>query len=161
MPHEFGDEEQDPGAPGAGYWAKDSAKQLAASTDDRETRWYQFAERRGYIDMWLSMLSEYYGIQPTALLGFDASQVQLEGDQGELVRFRVNETRSYIRLAVTTATKQRPAFIASTTASESVTEREVDLCESIIDSIYRKWMGEARERRLVERGVERAGASRG
>jgi len=135
-----------------GYWAADEGAVLAATLRDREQRWYNFAERRGYIDMWLSMLSEYYGIQPAALQGFDAAQVQLEGDQGELVRFRVNETRSYIRLAVTTTTKQRPAFQASTTASESISERQVDLVESIMDAIYRKWYGEIRERRLVERG---------
>lgn len=150
VPHGTGDD----GVGGApkGYWAGEKGEQLASTLLDRERRWYNFAERRGYIDMWLSMLSEYYGIQPTALLGFDAAQVQLEGDQGELVRFRVNETRSYIRLAVTTATKQRPAFQAATTASESVSERQVDMCESVMDSIYRKWYGEARERRLVERG---------
>ena len=133
-------------------WAGDAGEVLAGTLRDREQRWYNFAERRGYIDMWLSMLSEYFGIQPTALLGFDAAQVQLEGDQGELVRFRVNETRSYVRLAVTTTTKQRPAFQASTTSSESVTDREVDLCESVMEAIYRKWYGEFRERRLVERG---------
>ena len=107
------------GAP-RGYWAGAEAKVLASDLKSREQRWYNFAERRGYIDMWLSMISEYYGIQPTALLGFDAAQIQLEGDQGELVRFRVNEVRSYIRLAVTSVTKQRPAFQAATTASESV-----------------------------------------
>ena len=153
MAHEPSDFQGD-GVGGAprGYWAGDAGEVLAGTLKDREQRWYNFAERRGYIDMWLSMLSEYFGIQPTALLGFDAAQVQLEGDQGELVRFRVNETRSYVRLAVTTATKQRPAFQASTTSSESVTDREVDLCESVMDAIYRKWYGERRERRLVERG---------
>jgi hypothetical protein len=135
-----------------GYWASRDGKLLCAMLKDRERRWYDFAERRGYVDMWLSMLAEYYGIQPSALLGFDASSVGLEGDQGELVRFRVNETRSYIRLAVTSTTKQRPAFEAATTASESVSERQVDVCESVMEAIYRKWYGEMRERDLVERG---------
>jgi hypothetical protein len=151
---DFADDGRTDGIGGApkGYWAGAEAKVLAADLKSREQRWYNFAERRGYIDMWLSMISEYYGIQPTALLGFDAAQIQLEGDQGELVRFRVNEVRSYIRLAVTSATKQRPAFQAATTASESVSERQVDMCESVMDAIYRKWYGNSRERRLVERG---------
>jgi len=135
-----------------GYWAKAEGSELCETLKTREQRWYTFAERRGYIDMWLSMLAEYYGIQPSALLGFDAASIALEGDQGELVRFRVNEVRSYIRLAVTNATKQRPAFEASTTSSESISERQVDLCESVMEAIYRKWYGETKERRLVERG---------
>lgn len=133
------------------YWARSSGDRLCGIIKNREKRWYDFAERRGYIDMWLSMLTEYYGIQPTALLGFDAANIALEGDQGELVRFRVNEIRSYIRLAVTTTTKQRVAFQAKTTAVESVSEREVDLAESAMDATYHQWFGEKKERRLVER----------
>lgn len=134
------------------YWAERSDQAFVAILKQKQRDYFEFAQNHGFIDISLQMLSEYFGKDPTSFSGFDAVQVGFEGDDSELVRFRVAELRVYIRQAITAATKERPSFKAGTLNTNHAAGAQVDTVDTVVNFAYEKWMGEKRERKLVERG---------
>ncbi len=134
------------------FWADRSDEALVSACDEKESDWWDYAQNHGFVDMWLAMIAEYYGQDPTTLAGFDAAQVDFDGDDAELVRFRVAELRVYVRQAINSTTKERPAFKAAALNQSHAAMGEVSVVDTIVNSLYDRFMGDKRERRLVERG---------
>ncbi|MEK9722402.1 MAG: hypothetical protein VW405_02805 [Rhodospirillaceae bacterium] len=133
-------------------WFARSDEGLAAACEERENDWWEYAQNHGFVDMWLAMIAEYYGQDPSSLAGFDAAQIDLDGDEGELVRFRIAELRVYVRQAINATTRERPAFKAAALNTSHATISATQVIDALADSVYERCMGEKRERRLVERG---------
>ena len=131
------------------YWAASPPAELVQALADRERRYFDFAQRRGYMGMWRVALEEFYGSSSMSL-GFDAQSVGFEGQEGELTRFRVAELRSHIRQVVAMNTKNRPAFKATPTNMDYDTRAEIDSAETGIEYVYRSAHGERKEREACE-----------
>lgn len=134
------------------HWAQRSDDAFAAEVKEKEQQYYEYALQHGYIDMWLAMMSEYYGRDPQTFAGFEASGIDFEGEDAELVRFRINELHSYVRQTTTGVTKERPAFKAGTLNTDYAAACQTEMTDTLVNYIYEAFFGEKRERMLVERG---------
>jgi hypothetical protein len=133
------------------YWCERSDDSLVADVKEKKRLYYEYALQHGFIDMWLAMMSEFYGRDPSTFSGFEASGIEFEGEDGELVRFRVNELHSYIRQTVTGATKERPSFKAGTLSTNYTAACQTEMVDTLANWAYEEFFGEKRERLLVER----------
>lgn len=134
------------------FWAARSDEAMAAAAQELEDDWWQYAQGHGYIDMWLAFIAEYFGQDPSTLGGFEATQVGLDGEEGELVRFRIAELRVYVRQQINASTRERPSFKAAGLNTSHAVRSSIAIEDALADAVYEKHMGEKRERRLVERG---------
>ena len=142
------DEQRDSELP----WFARSDDALVAAIEERKDDWWEYAQNHGFVDMWLAMIAEYFGQDPASLAGFDAAQIDLDGEEGELVRFRIAELRVYVRQQVNSATRERPAFKAGALHSAHGVGAATVIVDDLADASYERHMTEKRERRLVERG---------
>src|SRR3990167_2386291 len=134
------------------YWAARSVEKVVDALKEHEDRFFGFAERRGYVEMWQQAAAEFYGMTGDAFsFGLDAANIGFDGADGELIKFRFAHMRSFIRQAVTRATKERPAFQTTAMTADSKSLESVDTVDQAAETAYQRGVGEERERLLVER----------
>lgn len=134
------------------YWAKAEAKELITELDAREKKYFEYCNRRGYSSMWLTMMESYYGIAPGVLAGFGDQTMSADGQDGEMLRFRINFMRSFGRQLIGMVTKDRPLFKAVATNTDSQSRRQTESAESGITYVYEDTYGELKEFATMERG---------
>lgn len=94
-------------------------------------------DREGKTDIWRIAERTYYGRDPDG--GWANSvAVTYGGDDGELVCIRVNHFRSIIKGLLATVTKERPAFDAVATSSDSESLAAAHLADALLEYYYRE-----------------------
>lgn len=135
------------------YWAgtKDE-KRLHTVLCDKAQDCYEAMDRRGFFQMMRLSYAMYYGLG-TAGIGVESLEtqcIQFEGEDGELVMFRVNEFRSLCDQIFNMTTKNRPAFQAQAINSDAVTLGQIEASDSIIKYYYEQVFGERKEKEVVK-----------
>ena len=132
------------------YWAARSAEALATELTAQERRFYEFAERRGYTTMWSTMLAEYYGLTSDSF-SFDSEGTWREGEDGEHIRFRINQLRRLIRQSIAMVLKGAPTFQVDAANTESQSRALASQLDDTATDVYAEHFGKRRERMLLER----------
>ena len=151
QPAEEVPEDLEPQDPGQLYWASRPAALTIAELDKKERAYFDFVARRGFGDAWLGAYCAYYGLDPDSLR-WEAQSVGYDGEQGELLRFRVNEARSYQRQSTNMAIGQRPAFTGLALNTDYATLAQIEATDTAINYLYWAHYGEKKERKTVEKG---------
>jgi len=134
------------------YWAARSAKDVVAELNKKQAAYFDFAERNGFTAMWRYARSKYYG-KDVDTGEWVTQYVGTDGPQGELLRFRVNEVRSFSKQLITMAIGNRPAFECSATNSDYDSIGQAETADGVIEYVYQNEYGERKERKTVERAV--------
>lgn len=132
------------------YWARKTGPDLVAAITQKEKDFFDAAEERGFVHMWRLSYAQYYGQDPDAIGSFETQQITTEGEAGEYLLFRVNETRSFVKQQITLATGQRPAFQCMALNTDYNSVSQIDICDAMVTYFYETQMGELREREVVE-----------
>lgn len=135
------------------YWAGADADTLAAALNIKRNCFYEALQRRGHVRMWQQAYAQHYGLDPTGLLEWQTQQVTLDGEQGESMRFRTNDARSYTMQQITMATGHRPAFQAIATNDDAASLSQIEMSDAAVAYIYETKYGEKKERQTVERSA--------
>jgi hypothetical protein len=149
-PPQWADETEDVDEAEA-YWADASAKRVIDELKKKESHFFDAVNRRGFGDAWLGAFCAYYGLDPSAS-SWETQSITLDGERGELLRFRINEFRSYQRQVSAMAVGERPSFqaLASNTSYDSLAS--VTSADTATNHLYWSTYGESKERRTVEKG---------
>lgn len=139
-----------PPEPGEVYWAKKSAGDLVGALKDKEAKYFNSAERRGVKGMWEIAYAQYYGTDPMNPGDMATQTLARVGPKGKFTRFRINEVRSIIGQQNVIALGERPAFQCMAVNSDYESMAQIEICDSIISYLYKKSMGESRERATLE-----------
>lgn len=133
------------------YWADASAKRVIDELKKKEAHFFDAVNRRGFGDAWLGAFCAYYGLDPSAS-SWETQSITLDGERGELLRFRINEFRSYQRQVSAMAVGERPSFqaLASNTSYDSLAS--VTSADTATNHLYWSTYGESKERRTIEKG---------
>lgn len=145
------EQEIEPEDPSTVYWAARPAEDVLTELDRKERAFFDFIARKGFGDAWLGAYCAYYGIDPDSL-AWESHRIGYDGEVGELLRFRINEYRSYVRQCMTMAIGQRPAFEAVAINADHDTLTAVEDADTAINYLYWAKYGERKERRTVEKG---------
>jgi hypothetical protein len=145
--------ERPPIDPASVYWAGRMAKDVLAELDKKERAYFDFAQERWFTPMSRIAFAQYHGLDPTALNVWATQQVALDGDQGELLRFRVNESRSFIKQVITMAIGNRPSFECSATNTDYDSLGQAETADAIVEYMYQRVYGERKERVTIENGA--------
>lgn len=135
------------------YWAAKPSKDVIAELRRKEGAYFGFADRRGFTRMWRIIYAQHYGLDPEALTAWATQTVGLDGEQGELLRFRINETRSYAKQLMTMAIGHRPSFECAATNTDYDSIGQAEAADSIIEYVYQNSYGERKEWMTVEKGT--------
>jgi len=145
-------EEAERAARGDAYWAARDASDVIAELDRKEQAFFAFLETRGFLSMWRVMYAQRHGLDPEALSEWGTQTLNFDGDHGELLRFRVNETRAYMTQGTTMAIGQRPAFECSAINTDYDSIAQVETADNVVTYVYEEKIGERRERKVVTAG---------
>src|ERR1700759_1809250 len=140
----------DGGESGYVYWAKLPADELRTTLEDKERRYFEAAQRRGLRAMWAIAWAQYYGTDPANPSDLATQTTSRTGPEQEFVRFRINEVRSFIKQANVIAMGDRPAFQCLVLNSDHDALSSVEIADSIVEYLYKKELGENRERECLE-----------
>jgi hypothetical protein len=132
------------------YWAKKKGGELVSALRAKEQAYFEAVTRRGLLTMWRIAYAQYYGLDPAALGDFATQQISFTGPEAEFIRFRINEVRSFIKQQNTMAMGERPAFQCISVNTDYQSMAQVEICDQIINYLYRRSSGEQRERELLE-----------
>lgn len=136
-----------------GYWAARPGKELISELRRKEEAFVAAAEARGLIQVCRIQRAQHYGSDPNASSGpiGDTQTIGLDGEDGEHLRFRINEVRSFANQLFTMALSQRPAFqtLAANTDYDSLAQ--VDTADNVVSHFYGAKYGEKKERATLER----------
>lgn len=135
------------------YWAKKKGKDFVSAVLDKQSRFYDSLERRGFLEMMRNSYCAYYGQDPGNMGSFATQQLGFGGDEGELVDFRVNEARSFARQQITMVTSQRPAFKCMALNTDYSSISQIESSDTIVSYFYEQELGEAKEALVVESDV--------
>lgn len=132
------------------YWATKKGADLISELDGKERAFFDAIENRGFLNMWRIAYAQHFGQDPNNIGSFETQQVSTEGEAGEYVLFRINETRSFVKQQVTLATGDRPAFQCMALNTDYDSTAQIDICDAMVTYFYEAQEGEAREREVVE-----------
>src|SRR6185295_13823436 len=133
------------------YWAARKAQDVIAELNKKEKSFYDFARAGGWTNMTRHMMAQYYGQGGNT--GEWVTQItNFDGFQDELVRFRINETRSYMKQLITMGIGTRPSFECSATNSDYDSIGQAETGDAIIEYVYDACYGERKERATVTKG---------
>lgn len=135
------------------YWAADAPDKVIAELERKKRSYFEFLRRRGFVAMWRTMIAQWHGLDPDGASNWATQTIALDGDRGELLRFRVNETRSFVKQLITMAIGQRPAFEATAINTDYSSIGQAEAADAIIEYVYWSLYGEKKERKTVTRGV--------
>lgn len=138
---------------GEPYWAGKSAKDVIAELKKFENLFFETIERRGFGPIWRSTYAQWHGLDPQNWIAWDTQGISFEGEDGELLRFRVNEFRSYVRQLIGMAAGSRPSFQASATNTDYASLSQVDADDTLVNAIYEQKLGESKERKTITEGI--------
>lgn len=133
------------------YWAARSAADLVPELYKHEERYFEAIQVQGFGEAWIGAFCAYYGLDPDDFT-WATQRIEHDGDEGELLRFRVNEFRSFLRQMATMAIGQRPSFQATATNTDYDTLAQIESSDAAVNSIYWSKYGEKKERRTIEKG---------
>lgn len=132
------------------YWAKKKASDLVGALKEKERLYYDAVTRRGLASMWRIAWAQYYGTDPANPGDMATQTLARVGPKGKFVRFRINEVRSIIRQQNVIALGERPNFQAIAVSSDYAALAQVEICDSAVTHFYKRSVGEAKERALLE-----------
>lgn len=132
------------------YWARKKGRALVDILVAKESAYFDALTRRGLLTMWRIAYAQYYGLDPSQLSDFATQAISTTGPQSEFLRFRINEVRSYIKQMNTIAMGERPAFQCISVNTDYQSMAQVEICDQVINYLYRRSNGEQRERELLE-----------
>ena len=144
------DEVVDQGEP---YWCSKTAKDVIQELQRHENVFFETIERRGFGPIWRSTYAQWHGLDPQNWVSWDTQQVSFEGEDGELLRFRINEFRSYVKQIISMAVGSRPSFQTQAANTDYASLSQVEADDTIVNAIYEQKLGEQKERRTVTEGV--------
>lgn len=153
MPMDYAGDEPEELPDSERHWAARSAKGLFSALMAKEAAFFEALDAWGLLRMWRLANAQHYGRNPDAHSEMETQQIGFDGEEGELVRFRINDTRSYTRQQVAMACQQRPAFQAIATNTDYASRAQLSSSDAAVDYIYAKNYGEKKERRVVEKGL--------
>lgn len=128
------------------YWAAKEANEVVSMLKQKRRAFKRAAEDMGFATMWRLAYQQYFGRDEYGW----TQLIQRDGEVGELLRFRVNETRSYLKQMVTMAIGNRPAFECDATNTDYDALSQAEMADNIVNYVYRTSYGERKERRAVE-----------
>lgn len=135
------------------YWAleKDGAK-LWQTLRDKEQLFMEAAERRGMFVMSRVAFSHYYGLSGAAgqTSSWQSQSMSFAGEDGELIEMSLNEVRSFWDQIFNMMTKNRPAFQAQATNTDSRTLSQVEGSDTAVKYFYEQVFGEKKEKEVVK-----------
>lgn len=155
MPGALPDDAAEPEQPpepemGEQYWATKPGGELITALKDKERRYFAAAERRGIKGMWEVAYAQYYGTDPMNPSDMATQVTQRTGPNGKFIRFRINEVRSIIGQQNIIALGERPAFQCMALNGDYSSMSQVEIADSIVGYLYKKAVGEERERSILE-----------
>lgn len=132
------------------YWAKLPAQELVGQLEEKTRRYFEAAQRRGLRSMWAIAWAQYYGTDPANPSDLATQTTSRTGPESEFVRFRINEVRSFVKQGNVIAMGERPAFQCLVLNSDHDALSSVEIADSIVEYLYKKALGEDRERGCLE-----------
>lgn len=119
------------------YWASVDSAELADAIKAKALAFRGRLDREGKTDVWRRAERTFYGRDAAG--GFKNSvAVTYGGDEGELVCIRINHYHSIIQGLLATAVKERPAFDAIATSSDSESLAAAALADAVLEYYYRE-----------------------
>lgn len=131
------------------FWAADTAEKLVDTLQSKESWWWQVGVRRGYWRLLQLAYAQAQGMDPGTRTP-STQQLTFCGPQAKFIRFRINETRSYVKQQNVMAQGQRPSFQCLATNGDFDSLAQVGPAQSIMDYLYRSAKGEQREQEALE-----------
>jgi len=137
--------------PQQSYWAAEPAEDLVAHLQNFETRYFEAITEYGFGQAWLGAYCAYYGLDPESFT-WESNRIGFDGEEGELLRFRINEARSYIRQMGSMSTGQRPSFECEASNNDYDVLTQIETADAAVNQIYWEKYGELREQQTIIRG---------
>lgn len=132
------------------YWAAKPAEELVGELREKECLYFDAATRRGLKTMWAIAWAQYYGTDPANPSDLATQTTARTGPEQEFTRFRINEVRSFIKQQNVIALGERPAFQCLVLNSDHDAVSSVEIADSIVEYLYKKGLGEEKERETLE-----------
>lgn len=132
------------------YWASKPAEELVGELREKERMYFDAATRRGLKSMWAIAWAQYYGTDPANPSDLATQTTARTGPESEFTRFRINEVRSFIKQQNVIALGERPAFQCMVLNSDHDAVSSVEIADSIVEYLYKKGLGEEKERQTLE-----------
>lgn len=133
------------------YWASVEFEELVGHLNALEKRYMTVITELGLGSAWIESYCAYFGIDPDSF-EWESHRIGFDGEEGELLRFRVNELRSYVRQMGSLALGQRPSFECEAANTDYDTITQIETADAAVNQIYWEKYGERKERRTIEKG---------
>lgn len=135
------------------YWAVEKdPKKLWETLRQKEQEFFEASERRGMLVMSRLVYSSYFGLSGSngASSKWQTQSIAFGGEDGELIELSINEIRSFYDQVFNMMTKNRPAFQAQATNTDSRTLSQIEGSDIAVKYFYEQNFGEKREKEVVK-----------
>lgn len=135
------------------YWPNEADPKVLWSTlMDKETEFYEAAERRGLFWMCRAAYAAYFGIggNGSGAGAWETQTLSFGGENGELIEFSVNEFRSFCDQVFNMTTKNRPSFQAQAINTDFKSLAQIESADAFVQSYYEQEYGERKEKETVK-----------
>jgi hypothetical protein len=110
------------------YWANQAPDDLVGDLYKRVANYYSQLQSNGHYEKIRKAYNQYYGLGE-----YDSTVVHESGEQGELLRVRINKLRAILNHVLVLVTQNRPALKAVAVNSDVASLMGAKLGETLID----------------------------
>lgn len=115
----------------------------------KEKEYFEFLSQTGYLNMCRVAYATYYGFN--GYNGeFESQSLRFAGEDNERVDYVVNEFRSFADQIFNMTVKNRPAFQAQATNTDTRTLGQIEASDNVIKYYYEQVFGERKEKEVVK-----------
>lgn len=139
-----------PGMTGSTYWASRAGSYLVTAVQSKERSYFDACERRGFKRMWSLAYAQYFGQDPSSMSGWDTQQISFAGQDGEQVRFRINEARSMARQRIGMVTAEQAAFKCLALNTDYQSLASIETADTVVSYLYERCLPRRKEVDIVE-----------
>lgn len=138
---------QDPGnapkpTPTSDYWAACSGDEIAREAQAKVDAYYSYVISSNLVELWRRSYRAYYGMRQTEGASgwnvFDTGKLMAAGDQGEIVRVKVNHFANLITHQLVMATSTRPALECRAVNSDASSLVSAQLGDGVLEYFMRE-----------------------
>jgi hypothetical protein len=127
--------------PLAGYFANLPADQLIGELRTRATNSWNALQNRGLPTLWRLSYAQAFGMDPNTARNA-TQRLEFCGTQAQQIRFRIQLTRSHVKMRSQLAQGQRPSFECVAVNDDAASLSQVQIAGKAITYVFREAKGE-------------------
>jgi hypothetical protein len=139
-----------PASSGDEYWAAKMGSDLVTAVKAKERGYFEAVDRRGFKRMWALAYAQYFGQDPSSMSSWDTQQISFGGEDGEQVRFRINEARSIARQRIGMVTAEQVAFKCMALNTDYQSLASIETADTVVSYIHKRAFARGKRVDIVE-----------